>query len=105
MASLIEALALGVVAAGALWVFERKRWGYARNLARARLVNSISIAWNAVAGRYDPNPSPVIYHFDGVTTDVGPDFKALMAPSQVLTPDKIGEARQRSRKYEYQADP
>ena len=55
MASLIEALALSAIAAGAFKLHERKRWAYARNLARARFVNAIWMAWSAVVGPDNPN--------------------------------------------------
>lgn len=102
MASLLEALAVAGIAGGALYARERTRWGYARNLARARLVNAISMAWTAVVGPDDPNSNraQVTYHFDNVTTDFGPEFQALMASSEILKRDEVGKWREKRRKYD-----
>lgn len=102
MASLIEAFALTAIVSGALYARERKRWGYARNLARARLVNAIAMAWSAIVGPDDHNINriQVTYHFDSVTTDFGPDFQSLMTGSEIFKRYEIGKSRETRRTYD-----
>jgi hypothetical protein len=99
MATLIQLVVLSTIAGAALYARERERWGYPRNLARARLTNAISIAWDAVVGSYDLNQPRVFYQFGSITTNVAPDFQALLAPSEILKRQEVGKARTTSEKY------